>query len=94
MVDLWLDKLEEKELTTDEMLIEIVKYNYKSAGFPYVFMDYSQSFKYWSITWRNPVDFSNEKETQGKTPNEACKKALKFIKNNPSIFSRSNQAER
>jgi hypothetical protein len=81
-------------MTTDEMLIEIVNYNYKSHGFPYVFLDYSQSFKYWSITWRNPAEFSNDKQANGKTPNEACVKALEFIKSNPSIFSRSNQAER
>lgn len=73
-------------MITDEMLIEIVTYNYKSVGFPYVFLDYSQSFKYWAITWRNPVEFSNEKQIRGKTPNEACKKALEFIKNNPNIF--------
>jgi hypothetical protein len=79
-------------MTTDEMLIEIVEYDYKAWGVPYVFADYSKSNKKWSITWRNPVDFSNEKQTQGRTPNEACKKALKFIKNNPSIFSRSNEA--
>ena len=90
MVELWLDRLEEKELTTDEMLIEIVSYNYKSFGFPYVFMDYSQHYKKWAITWRNPTEFSNEKQTEASTPNEACKKALKFIKSNPSIFSRSN----
>jgi hypothetical protein len=79
-------------MTTDEMLIEIVKYNYKTAGFPYVFMDYSQFRKTWSITWRNPVDFVNQDTREGKNPNEACKKALEFIKSNPSIFSRSNQA--
>ena len=61
MVDLWLDRLEEKELTTDEMLIKIVEYNYKAWGFPYVFADYSKSIKKWSITWRNPTDFINEK---------------------------------
>jgi len=80
-------------MTTDEMLIEIIKYNYKSVGFPYVFLDYSQFYKVWSITWRNPVHFSNEKQTNAPTPNEACKKALEFIKSNPSIFSYFNQAE-
>lgn len=92
MVDLWLDRLEEKELTTDEMLIKIVEYNYKAWGFPYVFADYSKLNKKWSITWRNPADFINEKQTEADTLNEACKKALKFIKSNPSIFSRSNEA--
>jgi hypothetical protein len=33
-------------MTTDEMLIEIVNYKYKSFGFPYVFVDYSQSQKF------------------------------------------------
>jgi len=68
------------------MLIEIVNYSYKSAGFPYVFADYSQSKKKWSITWRNPMKFINEKQTQADTLNESCKKALEFISNNPQIF--------
>ena len=80
-------------MTTDEMLIEIVNYKYKTYGFPYVFMDYSQSYKTWNITWRNPVEFSNEKQTESATPYEACKKALDFIKSNPSIFSRYTEAD-
>jgi len=79
-------------MTTDEMLIEIVKYDYDCAGFPYVFMDYSQTRKTWSITWRNPIKFENKDCRDAPTPNEACKKALDYIKSNPSIFSRSNQA--
>jgi hypothetical protein len=75
-------------MNTDEMLIEIVSYKYKSFGFPYVFMDYSQHYKKWSITWRNPVDFANEEFRNADTPNEACKKALDFIKNNPMLFSK------
>lgn len=74
------------DMTTDEMLIEIVKYKYESYGFPFVFLDYNQSFKDWSITWRNPVKFNNDDKLKGKTPNEACKNALDFIKNNPDIF--------
>lgn len=73
-------------MTTDEMLIEIVSYKYESFGFPHVWLDYSQSFKCWTITWRNPAKFSNEKQTQGETPNESCIKALKFINDNPEIF--------
>lgn len=76
-------------MTTDEMLIEIVNYKYKSSGFPYVFMDYSQFYKSWSITWRNPCDFSNQEQTKAKTPNEACKKALEFIKQNPLFFTKT-----
>ena len=75
-------------MTTDEMLIEIVSYKYKSAGFPYVFMDYSQTFKAWAITWRNPREFSNEDSAHAKTPNEACKKAIDFIDQNPKWFSK------
>ena len=75
-----------RAMTTDEMLIEIVSYKYKSSGFPCVFMDYSQAFKAWSITWRNPIDFSNNNDMLSKTPNEACNKAIEFINNNPKIF--------
>jgi len=77
-------------MTTDNMIIEIVKYNYDCYGFPYVFMDYSQTRKMWSITWRNPIAFLNEDCRDAKTPNEACKKALDYIKTNPNIFSRFN----
>jgi len=77
-------------MTTDEMLIEIVKYDYKASGFPYVFLNYSDYNRKWSIIWRNPVDFNNEKQTDSDSPNEACKKALEFIKSNPSIFSKTN----
>lgn len=73
-------------MTTDEMLIEIVKYKYESSGFPYVFLDYSQTFNYWSVTWRNPVKFSNKEQARGKTPHEACENAMVFIKSNPQIF--------
>jgi len=74
-------------MTTDEMLIEIVKYEYDSAGFPYVFLDYNSTFNYWAITWRNPIDFTNDKQNNGATPNEACKRALDFIHDNPSFFT-------
>ena len=55
-------------MTTDEMLIEIQKNEYKSFGFPYVFLSYSSSFNYWSITWRNPADFSNEDKIKTGNP--------------------------
>ena len=74
------------EMTTDEMLTEIVRYKYKSNGFPFVFMDYSQTLNTWSITWRNPIEFVNDKQTDASTPNEACKKALEFINSNPNLF--------
>ena len=76
------------DMTTDEMLVEIVSYGYRSAGFPYVFLDYSHTFGNWSVTWRNPMCFSNNKQTDAKTPHEACKKALQFIKDNPKLFTR------
>lgn len=75
-------------MTTDEMLIEIVSYKYKSHGFPYVFMDYSQTEKQFNITWRNPVNFINERQTSSNTPNETCKKALEFIKSSPNLFNK------
>jgi hypothetical protein len=75
-------------MTTDEILTEIVSYQYKSVGLPFVFLDYNQMDGYWSVTWRNPIGFSNEKQTAALTPNEACRKALEFIKSNPQIFSK------
>jgi len=77
-------------MTTDETLIEIVSYNYKASGFTYVFLNYCYFTKKWSIVWRNPINFSNGKQTEATTPNEACKKALEFILSNPNIFSKNN----
>ena len=74
-------------MTTDEMLIEIVNYKYQSYGFPYVFLDYSQTFKTWSISWRNPIQFTNTDDRHGETPNDACKKAIDFIRANPDKFT-------
>lgn len=77
--------------------MEIVKYKYKSYSFPYVFLNYNQRFEYWSVTWINPVDFVNGNDlfmdkvninTHANTPKESCKKALKFIKDNPQIFKK------
>lgn len=75
-------------MTTDEMLAEIVKYKYKASGFPFVFLDYDCTLKFWAVTWRNPAEFYNEKQTEASTPHEACKKALEFIKNNPQFFKK------
>lgn len=75
-------------MTTDEMLIEIIQYDYKSYGFPYVFMSYSKTWNVWNINWRNPVSFVNEKQAEGSTPNEACNNAMKFIKDNPKMFKK------
>lgn len=75
-------------MTTDEMLIEIVSYKYKSYGFSHVFLDYSDMLNQWSISWRNPIDFDNSEKTKAETPYEACKKALEFIKSNPDIFTK------
>ena len=69
-------------------LIEIVSYKYKASGAPYVFLDYCYSKRVWQLTWRNPIEFKNEKQTDGSTPSEACKKALEFIKSNPTIFTK------
>lgn len=78
-----------KEKTTDEMLLEIISYKYKTNIFPYIFLDYSSYFKCWCIVWRNPLEFTNEEtETKSKTPKEACEKALQFIKDNPKLFTK------
>ena len=86
------------EMTTDEMLSEIVTYNYESYGFPYVFLDFSYQTKLWEVTWRNPKNFKNSSfdifeptprsNAKGKTPKEACKRAMKFILENPNLFKK------
>lgn len=76
-------------MTTDEMLIEIVSYKYKSHGFPYVFLDYEQFLQgEWHVTWRNPVEFNNNEIKKGSTPHEACVNALEFINNNKQFFEK------
>jgi hypothetical protein len=75
-------------MTTDEMLIEIISYQYNTYGSQYVFLDYSYMFKTWSITWRNPVEFSNDDKLLSATPREACEKALQFINERPNIFKK------
>jgi len=76
------------EKTTDEMLLEIVQYDYKTYGYPFVFLDYDKTASIWSITWRNPVEFTNQGQTYSKTPNGACKRALDFINRNLHLFKK------
>lgn len=76
------------EKTTDEMLMEIAKYDYKCFGFPHFFLDYNNSSKMWSILWRNPHDFTNNHQKDAINPHEACKRALEFIKSNPQLFKK------
>jgi hypothetical protein len=76
------------KLTTEEMLIEISSYKYKSYGFSCVFLTYTLGT--WEIIWRNPHEFSNNDQTLSSTPNEACKKALEFIKNNDKLFTKKH----
>ena len=52
---------------------------YKSYGFGLVFLDYNYTFKYWSMSFRNPVNFSDP-SIEAKTPIEAVHKMLDFLK--------------
>lgn len=55
--------------------------SYKSYGFPMVMLDYCYTFKVWSMTFRNPSNFSNP-NIQAKTPVEAVHQMFDFLKNN------------
>lgn len=75
-------------MSTDQMLNEIVNYDYEAYGFPHVFLDYNRDRGTWQILWRNPVKFNNERMTEADTPKESCEKALQFIKGAEGIFTR------
>jgi hypothetical protein len=51
-------------MTTDEMLIEIVNYKYKSFGFPYVGL--FSITKVW-LSFGKPAEFSNKQQTEAST---------------------------
>lgn len=52
--------------------------NYKSYGFPLIFISYNFTWKYWDVTFRNPSNFSNP-NIQGKTPIDAVHKMFDFL---------------
>lgn len=70
------------------MLLEIASYKYESFGFPNIFLSFSPTFKSWGVAWRNPVKFNNSDFAEGTTPSEACEIALRFIKDNPELFTK------
>jgi hypothetical protein len=54
-------------MTTDEMLIEIVNYKYKSFGFPYVLW-IILNHKSLVYHLEKPAEFSNKQQTEASTP--------------------------
>lgn len=53
--------------------------SYKSYGFPIVWIDYNYTSKCWSMTFRNPVNFSNP-NIRSKTPIDAVHQMFDFLK--------------
>ena len=51
---------------------------YKSYGFPIVFLDYNYTFGWWSVSFRNPANFSNP-EIKAQTPTLAVHEMLDFL---------------
>ena len=65
------------DLQESLQIFESIKY--RSSGAPMVFLDYQYSFKYWSMSFRNPVSFSDP-NIKGKTPIDAVHKMLDFLR--------------
>lgn len=63
----------------NECLKIFERIRYESSGFPMVFLYYNYSFRYWSVVFRNPINFNNP-EIKEKTPIEAVYKMLDFLK--------------
>ena len=73
-------KLPETNPQTLEECLEIFKQiQYRSLGFPIVFLYYDYSFNYWEVCFRNPVNFENPKIKE-KKPLDACHKMLNFLR--------------
>ena len=47
--------------TVDECLKITEGVNYQAAGFPVFFLTYDYTFKKWSCTFRNPINFQQPK---------------------------------
>jgi len=75
-------------MTTDQALAEIASYRYESTFFNKVSIHSSFDHGQWLVSWSWPMKFKNESSRYAKTPNEACLKALEFIKNNPQFFTK------
>lgn len=83
---------EQYMMTTDQLLEKIVSYEYEAYGMPAVSLDYI--FGAWQVDWRNPAGFVNSDDRSGKTPKEACEKALDFIKSRPDLFWSKKDGEK
>ncbi len=62
---------------------------YESYGFPVIFLDYDYSFRHWSVSFRNPVNFSNP-DIKEDDPLIACHKMLDFLRNIKKENEKSN----
>lgn len=65
--------------TLEECLLIFEKITYESSGFPMFLLDYNYFFKYWSMSFRNPKNFSDP-NIKEETPLKACFKMLDFLK--------------
>lgn len=65
--------------TLEESLNIFENIRYKSYGFGIVFLDYNYTFNYWSMSFRNPVNFKNP-EIKEDTPLKAVHKMLDFLR--------------
>lgn len=63
----------------DECLMLFEKFTYKSHGFPVIWLLYNFHFKYWTMVFRNPVNFKDP-GIKAETPKEACYAMLDFLK--------------
>ena len=73
-------RLQERE---EEHLLELnLKFlegiKYKSRGVGMVFLNYNYQNKYWSVSFRNPVNF-NDPNIQEKTPLSAVNSMIKYL---------------
>jgi hypothetical protein len=63
----------------NDLLEELSKFSYKSAGFPMFCLYYQPAFNYWSCYYRTPKYFQNP-QIEASSPLEACKQMKEFLK--------------
>jgi len=82
-----LERQKTLDFTVDEMLEEIASYKHKTFKDTCISVDYNYEAWFLSIkekiTSRVPILVK-----AGKTPREACLNALKYIKENPELFTK------
>lgn len=64
--------------TLEDCLVIFEGLKYESMGFPIVFLYYNYTFKCWSMSFRNPSNFSDP-NIKTKTPLEAVHKMLDYL---------------